>query len=61
MFNRLRLPQTNRCRSDIQTCVVSCWMFQAGEKNPEVQLSVVSLNGPLHTVEMKKPDDPRIG
>lgn len=36
-------------------------MFQAGEKNPEVQLSVVSLNGPLHTVVMKKPDDPRIG
>uniref|UniRef100_A0A8C7SGA0 Dipeptidyl-peptidase 6b n=1 Tax=Oncorhynchus mykiss TaxID=8022 RepID=A0A8C7SGA0_ONCMY len=34
---------------------------KAGEENPVVHLSVVSLNGPLHTVEMKKPDDPRIG
>uniref|UniRef100_A0A674BC44 Dipeptidyl-peptidase 6b n=1 Tax=Salmo trutta TaxID=8032 RepID=A0A674BC44_SALTR len=34
---------------------------KAGEDNPVVHLSVVSLNGPLHTVEMKKPDDPRIG
>uniref|UniRef100_H3DCP5 Dipeptidyl-peptidase 6b n=1 Tax=Tetraodon nigroviridis TaxID=99883 RepID=H3DCP5_TETNG len=34
---------------------------KAGETNPEVQLSVASLNGPLHTVVMKKPDDPRIG
>ncbi|TNM98234.1 hypothetical protein fugu_014480 [Takifugu bimaculatus] len=34
---------------------------KAGEENPAVQLSVVSLNGPLHTVAMKKPDDPRIG
>ncbi|KAM7379359.1 hypothetical protein PAMP_004921 [Pampus punctatissimus] len=33
----------------------------AGEENPVVYLSVVSLNGPLHTVVMKKPDDPRIG
>ncbi|TRY66085.1 hypothetical protein DNTS_035580 [Danionella cerebrum] len=32
----------------------------AGEQNPEVYLSVVSLNGPLHTVRMRKPDDPRI-
>uniref|UniRef100_A0A3Q3FYQ6 Dipeptidyl-peptidase 6b n=1 Tax=Labrus bergylta TaxID=56723 RepID=A0A3Q3FYQ6_9LABR len=30
-------------------------------ENPVVHLSVVSLNGPLHTVVMKKPDDPRIG
>lgn len=36
-------------------------LFQAGEENPVVQLSVVGLNGPLHTVAMKKPDDPRIG
>uniref|UniRef100_A0A3Q3X9B0 Uncharacterized protein n=1 Tax=Mola mola TaxID=94237 RepID=A0A3Q3X9B0_MOLML len=34
---------------------------KAGEENPRVHLSVVSLNGPLHTVVMKKPDDPRIG
>uniref|UniRef100_A0A4W6DHW8 Dipeptidyl-peptidase 6b n=1 Tax=Lates calcarifer TaxID=8187 RepID=A0A4W6DHW8_LATCA len=34
---------------------------KAGEENPAVHLSVVSLNGPLHTVVMKKPDDPRIG
>uniref|UniRef100_A0A665U1Y5 Dipeptidyl-peptidase 6b n=1 Tax=Echeneis naucrates TaxID=173247 RepID=A0A665U1Y5_ECHNA len=34
---------------------------KAGEENPVVHLSVVSLNGPLHTVVMKKPDDPRIG
>uniref|UniRef100_A0A3Q1I767 Uncharacterized protein n=1 Tax=Anabas testudineus TaxID=64144 RepID=A0A3Q1I767_ANATE len=34
---------------------------KAGEENPVVHLSVVSLNGPLHTVLMKKPDDPRIG
>ncbi|XP_028988433.1 dipeptidyl aminopeptidase-like protein 6 isoform X2 [Betta splendens] len=34
---------------------------KAGEENPVVHLSVVSLNGPLHTVAMKKPDDPRIG
>ncbi|KAF3858234.1 hypothetical protein F7725_011435 [Dissostichus mawsoni] len=35
--------------------------MEAGEENPVVHLSVVSLNGPLHTVVMKKPDDPRIG
>lgn len=40
-------------------CLISCW--KAGEENPRVHLSVVSLNGPLHTVVMKKPDDPRIG
>ncbi|KAM6948501.1 A-type potassium channel modulatory protein DPP6-like [Aplochiton taeniatus] len=34
---------------------------KAGEENPVVHLSVVSLNGPLHTVTMKKPEDPRIG
>ncbi|TKS79800.1 Dipeptidyl aminopeptidase-like protein 6 DPPX [Collichthys lucidus] len=34
---------------------------KAGEENPVVHLSVVSLNGPSHTVVMKKPDDPRIG
>ncbi|XP_054889303.1 dipeptidyl aminopeptidase-like protein 6 isoform X5 [Poeciliopsis prolifica] len=34
---------------------------KAGEENPVVHLSVVSLHGPLHTVVMKKPDDPRIG
>uniref|UniRef100_A0A6Q2Z4T5 Dipeptidyl-peptidase 6b n=1 Tax=Esox lucius TaxID=8010 RepID=A0A6Q2Z4T5_ESOLU len=32
---------------------------KAGEANPLVHLSVVSLNGPPHTVEIKKPDDPR--
>ncbi|TSL47722.1 Dipeptidyl aminopeptidase-like protein 6 [Bagarius yarrelli] len=34
---------------------------KAGEENPEISVSVVSLNGPLHTVRMKKPEDPRIG
>ncbi|XP_062284709.1 dipeptidyl aminopeptidase-like protein 6b [Scomber scombrus] len=34
---------------------------KAGEENPVVYLSVVSLSGPVHTVVMKKPDDPRIG
>ncbi|XP_062338487.1 dipeptidyl aminopeptidase-like protein 6 isoform X3 [Osmerus eperlanus] len=34
---------------------------KAGEENPVVLLFVASLNGPVHTVEMKKPDDPRIG
>uniref|UniRef100_A0A3B3VKR2 Dipeptidyl-peptidase 6b n=1 Tax=Poecilia latipinna TaxID=48699 RepID=A0A3B3VKR2_9TELE len=33
---------------------------KVGEENPVVHLSVVSLHGPLHTVVMKKPDDPRI-
>ncbi|KAI3374930.1 hypothetical protein L3Q82_021461 [Scortum barcoo] len=37
------------------------FILTAGEENPVVHLSVVSLNGPLHTVVMKKPDDPRIG
>lgn len=46
---------------DSLTYLVSPWPLQAGEENPIVHLSVVSLNGPLHTVVMKKPDDPRIG
>uniref|UniRef100_A0A8C1SZU3 Dipeptidyl-peptidase 6b n=1 Tax=Cyprinus carpio TaxID=7962 RepID=A0A8C1SZU3_CYPCA len=33
---------------------------KAGEENPDIYLSVVSLNGPLHTVRMRKPEDPRI-
>ncbi|XP_057190855.1 dipeptidyl aminopeptidase-like protein 6b isoform X2 [Triplophysa rosa] len=33
---------------------------KAGEENPDIYLSVVSLNGPLHTVKMRKPEDPRI-
>uniref|UniRef100_A0A667ZT32 Dipeptidyl-peptidase 6b n=1 Tax=Myripristis murdjan TaxID=586833 RepID=A0A667ZT32_9TELE len=43
------------------TYLISRRPLQAGEENPVVHLSVVSLNGPLHTVVMKKPDDPRIG
>uniref|UniRef100_A0A8C6U624 Dipeptidyl-peptidase 6b n=1 Tax=Neogobius melanostomus TaxID=47308 RepID=A0A8C6U624_9GOBI len=42
----------------------SSWEYhypKAGEENPVVHLSVVNVNGPLHTVLMKKPDDPRIG
>uniref|UniRef100_A0AAR2KJG3 Dipeptidyl-peptidase 6a n=1 Tax=Pygocentrus nattereri TaxID=42514 RepID=A0AAR2KJG3_PYGNA len=34
---------------------------KAGEENPEIYLSVVNLNGPIHTIRMKKPEDPRIG
>ncbi len=34
---------------------------QAGEENPVITLYVVNLNGPLHTIEMRRPDDPRIG
>ncbi|KAL7879437.1 hypothetical protein SRHO_G00016910 [Serrasalmus rhombeus] len=34
---------------------------KAGEENPEIYLSVVNLNGPVHTIRMKKPEDPRIG
>uniref|UniRef100_A0A3Q2CW50 A-type potassium channel modulatory protein DPP6 n=1 Tax=Cyprinodon variegatus TaxID=28743 RepID=A0A3Q2CW50_CYPVA len=34
---------------------------KAGEENPVITLYVVNLNGPLHTIEMRKPDDPRIG
>uniref|UniRef100_A0A669CIN2 A-type potassium channel modulatory protein DPP6 n=1 Tax=Oreochromis niloticus TaxID=8128 RepID=A0A669CIN2_ORENI len=34
---------------------------KAGEENPVITLYVVNLNGPLHTIEMRRPDDPRIG
>ncbi|KAK1794896.1 hypothetical protein P4O66_009902 [Electrophorus voltai] len=34
---------------------------KAGEENPIISLYVVNLNGPLHTIEMRKPEDPRIG
>ncbi|KAG7487405.1 hypothetical protein MATL_G00022970 [Megalops atlanticus] len=34
---------------------------KAGEENPMIYLYVVNLNGPLHTIEMKRPEDPRIG
>ncbi|XP_024136250.1 dipeptidyl aminopeptidase-like protein 6 [Oryzias melastigma] len=34
---------------------------KAGEENPLISLHVVNLNGPLHTIEMRRPDDPRIG
>ncbi|XP_051538418.1 dipeptidyl aminopeptidase-like protein 6 isoform X3 [Myxocyprinus asiaticus] len=34
---------------------------KAGEENPVIYLYVVNLNGPLHTIEMRKPDDQRIG
>ncbi|XP_075872195.1 A-type potassium channel modulatory protein DPP6 isoform X2 [Nelusetta ayraudi] len=33
---------------------------KAGEENPVITLYVVNLNGPLHTIEMRKPDDPRM-
>ncbi|XP_053350341.1 dipeptidyl aminopeptidase-like protein 6 [Clarias gariepinus] len=31
---------------------------KAGEENPVISLYVVNLNGPLHTIQMKRPDDP---
>ncbi|KAK7881259.1 hypothetical protein WMY93_029668 [Mugilogobius chulae] len=34
---------------------------KAGEDNPVITIYVVNLNGPLHTIEMRRPDDPRIG
>ncbi|XP_047667407.1 dipeptidyl aminopeptidase-like protein 6 isoform X1 [Tachysurus fulvidraco] len=34
---------------------------KAGEENPVISLYVVNLNGPLHTIQMRRPDDPRIG
>ncbi|KAI1891320.1 hypothetical protein AGOR_G00142590 [Albula goreensis] len=34
---------------------------KAGEENPVISLFVVNLNGPLHTIEMKRPEDQRIG
>lgn len=54
------IPHCLQLKSSL-TYLVSSWLLQAGEENPVVHLSVVSLNGPLHTVVMKKPDDPRIG
>ncbi|XP_062847180.1 dipeptidyl aminopeptidase-like protein 6 [Trichomycterus rosablanca] len=33
---------------------------KAGEKNPVISLYVVNLNGPLHTIQMRRPDDQRI-
>ncbi|KAG9356118.1 hypothetical protein JZ751_000962 [Albula glossodonta] len=33
----------------------------AGEENPTIQLFVVNLNGPLHTVELRRPENQRIG
>ncbi|XP_077410267.1 A-type potassium channel modulatory protein DPP6 isoform X2 [Vanacampus margaritifer] len=33
---------------------------KAGEENPLLTLYVVNLNGPLHTTEMRRPDDPRL-
>ncbi|XP_054620909.1 dipeptidyl aminopeptidase-like protein 6 isoform X4 [Dunckerocampus dactyliophorus] len=33
---------------------------KAGEENPVITLYVVNLNGPLHTIEMRRPDDPRL-
>uniref|UniRef100_A0A8C9SRZ1 A-type potassium channel modulatory protein DPP6 n=1 Tax=Scleropages formosus TaxID=113540 RepID=A0A8C9SRZ1_SCLFO len=34
---------------------------KAGEPNPVVSLYVVNLNGPLHTMEMRRPEDQRFG
>uniref|UniRef100_A0A4W5N5F6 A-type potassium channel modulatory protein DPP6 n=1 Tax=Hucho hucho TaxID=62062 RepID=A0A4W5N5F6_9TELE len=34
---------------------------KAGEENPVISLFVVNLNGPLHTIEMRRPEDPRMG
>uniref|UniRef100_A0A8D0CUY6 A-type potassium channel modulatory protein DPP6 n=1 Tax=Sander lucioperca TaxID=283035 RepID=A0A8D0CUY6_SANLU len=34
---------------------------KAGEENPVITLYIVNLNGPLHTIEMRRPDDPRMG
>uniref|UniRef100_A0A3Q3BHE4 A-type potassium channel modulatory protein DPP6 n=1 Tax=Kryptolebias marmoratus TaxID=37003 RepID=A0A3Q3BHE4_KRYMA len=34
---------------------------KAGEENPVITLYVVNLNGPLHTIEMRRPEDSRIG
>ncbi|KAK3571579.1 hypothetical protein QTP86_014151 [Hemibagrus guttatus] len=34
---------------------------KAGEENPVISLYVVNLNGPLHTIQMRRPDDQRIG
>uniref|UniRef100_A0A673YAL0 A-type potassium channel modulatory protein DPP6 n=1 Tax=Salmo trutta TaxID=8032 RepID=A0A673YAL0_SALTR len=34
---------------------------KAGEENPVISLYVVNLNGPLHTMEMRRPEDQRMG
>ncbi|CAB1341079.1 unnamed protein product, partial [Coregonus sp. 'balchen'] len=34
---------------------------KAGEENPVISLYVVNLNGPLHTIEMRRPEDQRMG
>ncbi|MCJ8729038.1 hypothetical protein PDJAM_G00011690 [Pangasius djambal] len=34
---------------------------KAGEENPVISLYVVNLNGPLHTIQMRRPDDQRLG
>ncbi|KAJ8372355.1 hypothetical protein AAFF_G00290240 [Aldrovandia affinis] len=34
---------------------------KAGEENPTIQLFVVNLNGPLHTMEMRRPENQRMG
>lgn len=34
---------------------------KAGEENPVITIYVVNLNGPLHTIEMRRPEDQRIG
>ncbi|KAL4624621.1 dipeptidyl aminopeptidase-like protein 6-like [Arapaima gigas] len=34
---------------------------KAGESNPVVSLYVVNLNGPVHTMEMRRPEDQRFG
>uniref|UniRef100_A0A8C4ZXY0 A-type potassium channel modulatory protein DPP6 n=1 Tax=Gadus morhua TaxID=8049 RepID=A0A8C4ZXY0_GADMO len=34
---------------------------KAGEENPVITLYVVNLHGPLHTIEMRRPEDPRMG
>ncbi|XP_062848085.1 dipeptidyl aminopeptidase-like protein 6 [Trichomycterus rosablanca] len=33
---------------------------KAGEENPVISLYVVNLNGPLHTIQMRRPNDQRI-
>ncbi len=57
--------QLGRKHEDIVLKMIICyaWMFffQAGEENPIISLYVVNLNGPLHTVEMRRPEDQRIG
>lgn len=45
----------------IKMCHTWMFFFQAGEENPVISLYVVNLNGPLHTIEMRRPEDQRIG